>query len=121
MLYSDDEYNMFAEELEGSSIGTVWSAMRADNFGKEELSYKEKCDYFFELMERLLREGKIKLASRGKYLEGSIDEQISLYRENFPLNQEEMEEDAFDSFWFLTEKCPGGIVWIHDNGYEDWT
>ncbi|MDE4643036.1 DUF596 domain-containing protein, partial [Klebsiella variicola] len=24
-------------------------------------------------------------------------------------------------FWFLTEKCPGGIVWIHDNGYEDWT
>ena len=89
--------------------------------GKEELSYKEKCDYFFELMERLLLEGKIKLASRGKYLEGSIDEQISLYRENFPKNQEEMEEDAFDGFWFLTEKCPGGIVWIHDNGYEDWT
>ena len=108
MLYSDDEYKLFAEELEGSSMGTVWSAMRADNFGKEELSYKEKCDYFFELMERLL-------------LEGSIDEQISLYRENFPKNQEEMEEDAFDGFWFLTEKCPGGIVWIHDNGYEDWT
>ena len=48
MLYSDDEYKMFAEELEGSSIGTVWSAMRADNFGKDELSYKEKCDYILK-------------------------------------------------------------------------
>lgn len=72
-------------------------------------------------MERLLLEEKIKLASRGKYLEGSINEQISLYREKFPQNQEEMEENAFDGFWFLTEKFPGGIVWIHDNGYEDWT
>ncbi|EPH3312263.1 MULTISPECIES: DUF596 domain-containing protein [Enterobacterales] len=26
------------------------------------------------------------MASRGKYLEGSIGEQISLYRENFPEN-----------------------------------
>ena len=34
MLYSDDEYKLFAEELEGSSMGTVWSAMRADNFGE---------------------------------------------------------------------------------------
>ncbi|VDR27507.1 Uncharacterized protein conserved in bacteria [Raoultella terrigena] len=32
-----------------------------------------------------------------------------------------MEENAFDGFWFLTEKCPGGIVWIHGNSYEDWT
>ena len=32
-----------------------------------------------------------------------------------------MEEDAFDGFWFLTEKCTGSIVWIHENGYEDWT
>ncbi|OUK79151.1 hypothetical protein BZY51_11550 [Enterobacter hormaechei] len=21
----------------------------------------------------------------------------------------------------MTKKCPGGIVWIHDYGYEDWT
>lgn len=72
-------------------------------------------------MERLVLEGKIKFASRGKYLDGSIDEQISLYREKFPRSQEEMEEDAFDGIWFLTEKCPGGIVWIHDYDYEDWT
>ncbi|MEB7600594.1 DUF596 domain-containing protein [Raoultella terrigena] len=23
--------------------------------------------------------------------------------------------------WFTFEECPGGIVWIHENGYEDWT
>ncbi|CAI0914272.1 DUF596 domain-containing protein [Serratia proteamaculans] len=32
-----------------------------------------------------------------------------------------MDADAFDGFWFLTEECPAGIVWIHDSGYEDWT
>ncbi|HGM6672371.1 TPA: DUF596 domain-containing protein [Serratia marcescens] len=40
---------------------------------------------------------------------------------NSQKNQEEMDADAFDGFWFLTEECPGGIVWIHDSGYEDWT
>ncbi|CAI0776510.1 Uncharacterised protein [Serratia proteamaculans] len=34
MLYSDEEYKVFSDELEGTSIGTVWSAMRADNFEK---------------------------------------------------------------------------------------
>ncbi|WP_174508771.1 DUF596 domain-containing protein [Klebsiella oxytoca] len=121
MLYSDDEYLLFSEELEGTSMGTVWSAMRADNFGKKEMSYNDKKAYFLELIQRLLEDGKIKLASHGKYLQGSFDEQISLLESTFPKNQEEMEEDTFDGFWFLTEKCPGGIVWIHENGYEDWT
>ncbi|BEN69830.1 MULTISPECIES: DUF596 domain-containing protein [Serratia] len=121
MLYSDEEYKLFSYELEGTSIGTVWSAMRADNFEKAVMSYEEREAYFLELLHRLMQDGKIKLASRGKFLEGSVDEQIALYREKFPKNQEEMDADAFDGFWFLTEECPGGIVWIHDSGYEDWT
>ncbi|MDM9677101.1 DUF596 domain-containing protein [Raoultella planticola] len=23
--------------------------------------------------------------------------------------------------WFTFEECPGGIVWIHGDGYEYWT
>lgn len=42
MLYSDEEYKLFSDELEGTSIGTVWSAMRADNFEKAAMSYEEK-------------------------------------------------------------------------------
>ncbi|ENG6108467.1 hypothetical protein ABUV69_003308, partial [Serratia liquefaciens] len=81
MLYSDEEYKLFSDELEGTSIGTVWSAMRADNFEKAAMSYEEKKAYFLELLHRLMQDGKIKLANRGKLLEGSVAEQIALYRE----------------------------------------
>lgn len=117
MLYSDDEYKLFSEELEGCSIGTVWSAMRADNFDKEILSYEEKKDYFLELLQLLIEDGKIKLASHGKFLTGSTEEQISLFRDALP----QKEEGLYHDLWFTFEECPGGIVWIHENGYEDWT
>ncbi len=42
MLYNDEEYKLFSYELEGTSIGTVWSAMRADNFEKAVMSYEER-------------------------------------------------------------------------------
>ncbi|WP_117076123.1 DUF596 domain-containing protein, partial [Klebsiella pneumoniae] len=29
--------------------------------------------------------------------------------------------DAFEGFWFLSENCPAGIVWIHEDDYQDWT
>lgn len=121
MLFNDKEYKLFTEELEGSSVGTIWSAMRPDNFHKEELSYEERKEYFLEFIQRLMQEDKIKLATRGKFLEGCIDDQVILYRDTFPKTQEEMDDGAFDGFWFLTEKCPGGIVWVHENGYLDWT
>lgn len=121
MLYSDEQYKLFSHELEGDSVGTMWSAMIAENFEKAAMSYDEKKEYFLELLHRLMQDGKIKLANKDKFLEGSVAEQIALYRENFPKNQEEMDAYDIDGFWFLTEKCPGGIVWIHESGYEDWT
>ncbi|EAO2752619.1 DUF596 domain-containing protein [Salmonella enterica] len=117
MLYSDDEYKLFSEELEGCSIGTVWSAMRADNFDKKILSYEEKKDYFLELLQLLIEDGKIKLASHGKFLTGSTEEQINRFREALP----QQEEGLYHDLWFTFEECPGGIVWIYENGYEDWT
>ncbi|WP_309600864.1 DUF596 domain-containing protein [Serratia sp. AKBS12] len=68
------------------------------------MSYEDKKAYFLELLHRLMLEGKIKLASRGKFLEGGIAEQIALYRERFPKNQQKMDADAFDGCWFLTEE-----------------
>ncbi|MBV6693717.1 DUF596 domain-containing protein [Serratia quinivorans] len=104
------------------SIGALWEVSCPDeDIWNDAFPFEEKKEYFFAFLQRLLEDGKIKLASRGKFLEGSVAEQIALYRERFPKTQEGMDADAFDGFWFLTEECPGGIVWIHDNGYEDWT
>ncbi|QJW54290.1 hypothetical protein HL670_01158 [Serratia plymuthica] len=45
MLYSDEEYELFSQELDGSSIGTIWSAMIPENFNGK-ISYDEKKDIF---------------------------------------------------------------------------
>ncbi|MGN7974808.1 hypothetical protein HL670_01149 [Serratia plymuthica] len=120
MLYSDDKYKLFSEELEGSSIGTVWSAMRADNFDRETLSYEEKVAYFLEIIQLLMKDGKIKLGKHGQFLEGNIEDQVTRYKAAFPKTEEEWKAKNED-IWFYHEDCPGGIVWIHDSGYEDWT
>jgi hypothetical protein len=115
-------YEERARALEGMSIGALWEVSCPDeDIWNDVFPFEEKKEYFFAFLQRLLEDGKSKLASRGKFLEGSVAEQIALYRERFPKNQEEMDADTFDGFWFLTEECPGGIVWIHDSGYEDWT
>ncbi|HGM6878984.1 DUF596 domain-containing protein [Serratia ureilytica] len=121
-IIPDSLYNDRADTLEGMSIDALWGVSCPDEYiWNDAFPFEEKKEYFFAFLQRLLEDGKIKLASRGKFLEGSIAEQIALFREKFPKNQEEMDADAFDGFWFLTEESPGGIVWIYESGYEDWT
>ncbi|HGE8283597.1 TPA: DUF596 domain-containing protein [Serratia marcescens] len=119
MLYSDEQYKLFREELDGASIGTVWSAMRADNFDRNTLSYEEKKNYFFDLIHHLMAEGRVRLGKHGQFLEGDIEEQVTHYKAVFPKTEEEWEKN--EDIWFYEEECPGGLVWIHEDGYQDWT
>ncbi|MGE0970614.1 DUF596 domain-containing protein [Klebsiella sp. WOUb02] len=84
------------------------------------MTYEERKSYFFELLGRFLDEGKIRIGKHGKFLDGSIDEQISRYKIAFPKTEDEWKKKN-EEIWFYEEDCPGGIVWIHENGYEDWT
>ena len=120
MKITNEEYLEYKNALEGHSINAILHVTPQECNGVE-LNFNQRKTFFFQLLQMLLDDGKIKLASHGRYLQGSTTEQISFFKKRFPKNQEEMEEDAFDGFWFLTENCPGGIVWIHENGYEDWT
>ncbi|HDJ1441041.1 TPA: DUF596 domain-containing protein [Serratia rubidaea] len=117
MLYSDEEYKLFSSELEGSSIGAIWSAMVPDNFGGESLSYDEKKAYFLELLQRLMNDGKIKFGKYDRLLDGTICEQLDKLRRALPAS----EQGLYHGLWFTFEECPGGIVWIHEDGYQDWT
>ncbi|HAV2137810.1 TPA: DUF596 domain-containing protein [Serratia marcescens] len=120
MKITAEEFLEYKNALEGHSMNAIWHVTLPECYG-EEPSFSQRKSFFFQLLQMLLEDGKIRLASHGKYLRGSTSEQISLFKHIFPKNQEEMDADAFDGFWFLTEECPGGIVWIHDSGYEDWT
>lgn len=47
--------------------------------------------YFFGVLERLLKEGKIKLAKNGKLLDGTINEQIERFKSVLPKTEEEID------------------------------
>ncbi len=84
-IISDSLYEERVYTLEGMSIGALWEVSCPDeDIWNDAFPFEEKKEYFFAFLQRLLEDGKIKLASRGEFLEGGIDEQIALYREKFP-------------------------------------
>lgn len=121
-MITNDEYEKRKEALEGASMVTIWENIHpASLSGKITLSFDEEKELFFWFIERLMYEGKVKFGNVGVFWTGTIKEQISKFRESFPNSPEEMECGAFNGYWFLSDACPAGLVWIHENGYQDWT
>ncbi|MDH2925003.1 hypothetical protein EV693_102231 [Nicoletella semolina] len=78
-------------------------------------------EMFLEFMGDLIRIGELKLASQGKFLEGTIEEQIDLFRKAWPEEYDDNDpEKDIDHLWWLIG-APAGAVWIWEDGYEDWT
>ncbi|RAX38678.1 DUF596 domain-containing protein [Rhizobium tropici] len=108
-------------------------------------NFSEARKVFLGIVEELLAHGRIKLSKRGALLESSVIEQISLLEQALPVDRREMvfgsaaassslpgqiedfdqmAEDAKiaeESLWFFREECPAGVVWIRDDGSEEWT
>ncbi|CRQ92685.1 TPA: DUF596 domain-containing protein [Stenotrophomonas maltophilia] len=100
----------------GLSMGAVWQHMTMEMGG---VGISERKDAFFELMGRLLREGKVRLATDGVFLQGDWREQLTLISNAWPENPGEDDIDGF-GLWFLTD-APAGLVWIGADGREQWT
>lgn len=120
MFSEKERFDEFYEYLNGSSIGTVWLAMLPENVGREHLSFKQKKDFFIEFLSILLQKGKIRIGKNGRFLNGSIEEQLNQFRLKMP-KSEVAWNTAHEETWFFDDECPGGIVWISESGYEDWT
>lgn len=111
-------YEERAQSLEGMSIMALWGvSCPNDQIWNDEFPFEEKRNYFFSFLREFMERGKIKLANHGEFLDGTIDEQINLFINAFPEN----EEGLVHGLWFTFDECPGGIVWVHENGYLDWT
>jgi hypothetical protein len=121
-MLTEEQYKDRKETLEGASMVTIWENIHPNSIsGEITLSFNEEKELFLWFIERLMHDGKVKLGSDGLFLTGSIKEQIDRFRVNFPNTPEDMEHGAFNGYWFLSDACPAGIVWIHENGYQDWT
>ncbi len=78
-MLSEDEFAELTEALEGRNLQANWWA--TESFASD-FSIRRK--FFFWIFEHLLKEGRIKLAKHGKFLEGSVDEQVERFRRAFP-------------------------------------
>ena len=116
---NDEElYNEFIEYNFGFSIGGIWDFV-CDTYSEE--SYKERIARFSFTLNKAMDSGILKLADEGIFLEGSINEQVQRFKENFPEKEEEMYEFSFGLDVYGKLWAPGGGVWICENGKKIWT
>ena len=121
----DDEiYERTIEEIEGFAADALWLTTK---WHYKELTYEERKQFFLSVMYRLMKEGRLKLAFQGKFLEGTIEEQVALYSERWPKNEADLAE--FD-FQFTQDHTTGklidfwplcGFVWFYENGFVEGT
>ncbi|WP_080172155.1 DUF596 domain-containing protein [Salmonella enterica] len=116
-MLTEYEYRETADASEMQALSGLWAYSIPDHVDSAVFSFDERKKLFFWIFERLLKEGRIKLAKHGKFLEGSVDEQVERFRQAFPKTEEEME----DGIWFFDESCPGGAVWVLEDGSLEWT
>lgn len=85
-MLTEEQYKDRKEILEGASMVTIWENIHPDSIsGEITFSFNEEKELFLWFIERLMNDGKVKLASCGRFLTGSIKEKIDRFRINFPI------------------------------------
>lgn len=78
-------------------------------------------EMFLEFMTKIVESGELRLALKGKYLEGTPQEQIDKFRQAWPESYDKNDPDKdIDLLWWFCQ-APAGAVWIYPDGYEEWT
>ncbi|MGY4697730.1 DUF596 domain-containing protein [Xylella fastidiosa subsp. sandyi] len=89
-------------------------------------SFEERKKDFLFIIGKLLDEGRLKLAKKGKFFTGTTEELVEMFRKSFPVSDEEMDLEGA-GLWFFMDECPAGAVWVlkgeGENGedYYEWT
>ncbi|WP_416051217.1 DUF596 domain-containing protein [Cupriavidus basilensis] len=115
-MFSKERAEEIAYLTEGMALDAVWMYVRQD-YGK----FEDSKNAFFWLLGRFLDSGVIKIGKRGNIIKGDSSDIVELFRRSFPLSEEELEEGTGLAIWFFSDSCPGGAVWIGENGEEEWT
>ncbi|HDX8940905.1 DUF596 domain-containing protein [Klebsiella michiganensis] len=113
---SDREYHELVDAAEGRILDAILCYSVPEN-APADFSFDDRREIFLWVLARLLKEGRIRLAKHGQFLDGTIEEQVELFRKVFPKTEAEVN----DGLWFFDEKCPAGAVWVEPDGSLYWT
>ncbi len=110
---NDEEYfNEIYEYTLLQSTSGIWSPFRnSSDFKKSKKAFLDCLRYFIET-------NKLRLAKNGLFLTGTTDEQLELFRKSFP-DEKRMKET--ENYWWYSDECPAGVVWIVDEEVEGFT
>jgi len=95
-----------------------------DNDIANSLSFDERKEIFFWLLEGALQSGQLRLMNKGEYLPGTPKELVQRFRDVFP--KADIRDTADDMrFWFYgdpPDPCPAIAVWRyeHPDGRIHW-
>lgn len=98
-----------------------------DNDIANHISFTERKEIFFWLLECALKSGQLRLMNKGEYLTGTPEELVQQFREVFPRSNfpfpDDPELDA--GYWFYgigKPEVPGEAVWRyeHPDGRVQW-
>ncbi|WP_175239579.1 DUF596 domain-containing protein [Achromobacter deleyi] len=117
-MKKDEIFDSVIDSSRGLSMAAIWQHLGVA-VGGPTVPYEVRVTYFFEILDKLLREGLIKFARNDVCLSGDINSQIEEIRQALPCNPDEDDLDGFGC-WFLIS-APAGVVWIFENGFEQWT
>ena len=117
-------YDELVEFSESMSTSALWGEVIY--FLGEKSPYEERKQLFLSILYRLTQEGRIKLAFDGKFLEGTIEEQVQLYSDRWPKDERKLAGFGFqfteDKHGNLIEFWPMcGFVWIYEDGSMEGT
>jgi len=125
LVFTDDEWEEIILGIEGSSAAALWDEAN-DNDRVRNASYEERKHFFLSVMYRLMKEGRLKIAFKERYWEGTIEEQVQRYSDRWPKDESMLFDVDFqftvDADGNLIDLWPeGGFVWVYEDGSEEWS
>lgn len=123
-MLDENEYQLIVHYSENRALHVIWNAW-ADHDCQTFIANKV---IFLWILERLLREGQIKLHKNGTILRSSISEQVDMFSRAFPESEEDADrictrpgsEAPYKGFgmnvWWFLDVCPAGVAWRQNDG-----
>ncbi|WP_025374276.1 DUF596 domain-containing protein [Advenella mimigardefordensis] len=121
--FTDDEWQEIIRGIEGSSAAALWDEAN-DNDRVRNASYEDRKQFFLSAMCRLMKEGRVKIASSGVFWDGTIEEQIQRYSDRWPRDESQLDKADFQLIevdGLLCYWAQGGFVWVYEDGFMEWT
>ena len=106
------------------NIGSIYMFL-LDYGNLNDFNFKKKV--FFNVIEYAMSQHWLKLAKNGRFLSGTIKQQVALFNSAFPQSEiDTIDHDpSFFEAWFFSDQCPAEAVWVYhmDHGeiYEERT